>query len=61
TLIDCKFLKNFNSVLLATGDKALCLSVAKKEDYEAFRRFRQPSFFPLHSAFTCVVLRGGEL
>ncbi|MFZ4877241.1 hypothetical protein ACL9RI_19370, partial [Janthinobacterium sp. Mn2066] len=25
--------------------KALCLSAAKKEEYEAFRTFRQPSFF----------------
>ncbi|WP_298413713.1 hypothetical protein, partial [Janthinobacterium sp.] len=27
-------------------DKALCLSAAKKEEYEAFSAFRQPSFFP---------------
>ncbi|WP_235194218.1 hypothetical protein, partial [Janthinobacterium lividum] len=26
-------------------DKALCLSAAKKEEYEAFAAFRQPSFF----------------
>ncbi|WP_216356466.1 hypothetical protein, partial [Janthinobacterium sp. GW456P] len=31
-------------------DKALCLSAAKKEEYEAFRLIRQPSFsrFTLH-------------
>ncbi|MGK5065743.1 hypothetical protein, partial [Janthinobacterium sp. LB3P112] len=27
-------------------DKALCLSAAKKEEYEAFAAFRQPSFLP---------------
>ncbi|MFA6072373.1 MAG: hypothetical protein WC810_27745, partial [Janthinobacterium sp.] len=27
-------------------DKALCLSAAKKEEYEAFSAFRQPSFLP---------------
>ncbi|WP_221291433.1 MULTISPECIES: hypothetical protein, partial [unclassified Janthinobacterium] len=31
-------------------DKALCLSAAKKEEYEAFRTFRQPSFL-LHRRF----------
>jgi hypothetical protein len=29
---------------LLLSDKALCLSAAKKEEYEAFRSFRQPLF-----------------
>jgi len=38
-------------------DKALCLSAAKKEEYEAFSAFRQPSFFlhftlHLHASFS---------
>ncbi|WP_230523305.1 hypothetical protein, partial [Janthinobacterium sp. EB271-G4-7A] len=38
-------------------DKALCLSAAKKEEYEAFAAFRQPSFSPcftrhLHASFS---------
>ncbi|WP_208600038.1 hypothetical protein, partial [Duganella phyllosphaerae] len=40
---------------------AIVLSAAKKKEYEAFSSFRQPSFFSFHSAFACVVLRGGEL
>ena len=28
------------------GDKALCLSAAKKKEYEAFSLFRQLLFFP---------------
>jgi hypothetical protein len=30
---------------LLLGDKALCLSAAEKEEYEAFRLFRQPLFY----------------
>ncbi|MYM85441.1 hypothetical protein GTP44_26350, partial [Duganella sp. FT50W] len=46
-----------HSVLLA--EEAFCSS-AKKEEYEAFAAFRQPSFFSLHSAFACSVSRGTE-
>ncbi|WP_298400938.1 hypothetical protein, partial [Janthinobacterium sp.] len=36
-------------------DKALCLSAAKKEEYEAFSAFRQPSFL-LPSPFPAIPL-----
>ncbi|WP_226939079.1 hypothetical protein, partial [Janthinobacterium sp. FT14W] len=43
-------------------DKALCLSAAKKEEYEAFQHNRQLLLFlSFYSAFACIVQRGGEL
>src|SRR6202007_551174 len=68
TLIDCKLLKNFIRYCLQLVDKAFCLSVAKKEEYEAFRCFRQPSFLLLNHFLVRPVHRiyipfcgGGEL
>ena len=45
--------------LVLLAEEAFCSS-AKKEEYEAFTAFRQPSFFSLHSAFACIVSRGTE-
>jgi len=41
---------------LLLGDKAVCLSAAEEEEYEAFSLFRQPLFYIVRFAHTPIIL-----